>query len=646
LKLDDREIPLLAGELHYFQHPPETWPKLLDGMAGLGFEQVSTYVPWGLHQIEPDRFDFGEQQGRLDIDRFLDLATERSLGVILRPGPHVNAELTWLGYPRQILEEPEIMARSPQGNPVWLPIAPRPFPLPSYASERFLEAADRWLEAVGARLAPRQWPEGALILVQLDNEAPLIFRDGPYDQDYHPSAIASFRSFTAARGRPQKAPPTRLEATTPDDLLPTLDWVACKHEIFADALRRFRRSLERGGLDRIATSHNLAQAGTVPPVAPSTFDAADLVGFDFYHHRHQLELVRSRCLYAAGTTDLPFAAELGWGGPWNLPLRTLEDDETQTLAALAFGIRGVSVFMAADRDRYYGAPLDRRGRRQYPAAPRLEKLIRLFRDQELHHLRLVAPVAVVIPRLYPELSRATWTLGPCFPPALEALGLRPIHGASEATFGFAEPIQIAWAEALNRLTLALGCRGLGHTIVDGATASRRLEQLRPEVVVLPTYECIDRKLWRDLLARVDTGLTLIVGPRAPELGEDMRPLDDRLELVAEAPLTRGAGEIRLVPLDSAPGIDGLADWLASQSGLTGAFRPASPSEKVVVSALARDGKTKIICVANLSGDTRLAHLTHDLGLELRDLMTRTKVDPGAIELDPFGVRLLGVEVIS
>ena len=39
------------------------------------------------------------------------------------------------------------------------------------------------------------------MLVQVDNEGALYFRDGQYDQDYHPDAVHAFREFLRAKYR-------------------------------------------------------------------------------------------------------------------------------------------------------------------------------------------------------------------------------------------------------------------------------------------------------------------------------------------------------------------------------------------------------------------------------------------------------------
>src|SRR6185369_6693701 len=131
--------------------------------------------------------------------RFLGMIHERGMLAIVRPGPHINAELTYFGLPERIVWDSACQAKTPKGNPVMLPIVPVAFPVPSYASESFHEEVERWFEACIPLLAPLRHPDGPIVMVQVDNEGALYFRDGAYDQDYHPDAIRLFRSFLKAK---------------------------------------------------------------------------------------------------------------------------------------------------------------------------------------------------------------------------------------------------------------------------------------------------------------------------------------------------------------------------------------------------------------------------------------------------------------
>ncbi len=56
---------------------------------------------------------------------------------MVRPGPQINSEMTWFGFPERILENPDLQAKNPFGGKVILTQVPKPIPALSYASPEF-----------------------------------------------------------------------------------------------------------------------------------------------------------------------------------------------------------------------------------------------------------------------------------------------------------------------------------------------------------------------------------------------------------------------------------------------------------------------------------------------------------------------------
>ena len=132
LLIDGKPFPLLSGAVHYWRIDAALWDTIFDRVTEIGFRCVETYVPWSVHERKDGSFDFS---GGKDVGRFLDLAAGKGLKAIVRPGPHINAEITGFGFPERILRDPKFHARGPQGNPIWVPTPPRMFPAPSYAGD-------------------------------------------------------------------------------------------------------------------------------------------------------------------------------------------------------------------------------------------------------------------------------------------------------------------------------------------------------------------------------------------------------------------------------------------------------------------------------------------------------------------------------
>ncbi|MCZ7678494.1 MAG: beta-galactosidase [Sandaracinaceae bacterium] len=197
--MGDRELPLYSGAMHYWRLERGAWKPALEQLRDLGLAIVETYVPWQVHETAPGEHDFGERDPRKDVGAFVDLAQEVGLLVFVRPGPHINAEMTYFGLPERVVYDRACQARSPRQNPVFQSFRPACSPSPPYASRTFQDEVGRWYDAVGEVLAPRMWPAGPIVLLQVDNEASYYFRDATYDQDYHPDAVSDWRKFLEKR---------------------------------------------------------------------------------------------------------------------------------------------------------------------------------------------------------------------------------------------------------------------------------------------------------------------------------------------------------------------------------------------------------------------------------------------------------------
>lgn len=535
LQLGDKVVPLYCGAVHYFRLKRAMWRNALEQTRALGLPIVETYVPWGVHELSEGLFDFGQHDPALDLLAFLDLAHEVGLYVFLRPGPNVNAELAYFGLPRRVVMDPRSQAESPRGQSVPLPVPPRAFPVPSYASRHFRAEANQWLRAVGQLVASRCWPNGPIVLAQVDNEAALYFRDAPYDSDYHDDSLVDFRQGLRARyvepavisevyrtdieSFESVKPPSRFNATTGRELPPYLDWVEHQQDLLVRGVGAFAQTMKETGFAGIPLVHNLPMGeGGLPASLSAIGQTVDLVGLDYYHGRDGLEAVRRRTQRLVGCATPAFAPELGVGAPPWFPLRRDGDSGAAALTACAFGLRGFNLYMTVDRDRWYGAPLDADGSPR-PLAKNVKRLMAALERTEHHALRQKAQVALCIPTEYVRLSRAMHALGALTPSALDVSGVPPTSGCRSDPLGFERPIQLAWHALLMRLDEALCDEHVPFIYVEGESELEAHPELK--VVITPTYEFADRARWQRLSRFAERGGKVIYGPRLPELDERM-----------------------------------------------------------------------------------------------------------------------------
>ena len=488
VRLGEQVVPLLAGSVHYYHLAVEHWKPALTAVRALGLSFVDTYVPWSVHERGAGQYDFGSERPELNVRHFLELCAELGLYAIVRPGPHVNAELTGFGIPKRVLWDEDCMARSATGARVVLPIPPLAFPLPSYASPKFQEETKTWLHEVGRVLGDLCYPAGPIVFVQVDNEATLGFRDGVFDQDYHPAQLHEYREFLTRKYPNLDAlrrlyknpaliigksnPPERKQLKLASDLPATLDWAEAQEDSLARSLERMAaplRELFRGAL----FTHNLPPGFEASVLDPERLDRSfDLVGADYYHraspeHRRAIFERTSELAVRARARRRPcFAAELGVGFPPYFAPLSEADSHFSTLCALAYGIQGFNLYMAVERSRWIGAPIDHTGT-PLEEAEYYRQLVTAVQRTRLFELERHSAVTIVVPRIVRRLARVLHAFDPLSPTMLSAMTGDQRLGPGEQNLGLPSSLVLDTLEFLNLIEAELDRRHIPYTLAAG-----------------------------------------------------------------------------------------------------------------------------------------------------------------------------------
>lgn len=98
--LDGNPFQIISGSIHYFRIVPEYWRDRLEKLKSLGMNTVETYIPWNMHEPQKGKFVF---DGLCDVVKFVRMAEELGLYVILRPSPYICAEWEFGGLPGWLL---------------------------------------------------------------------------------------------------------------------------------------------------------------------------------------------------------------------------------------------------------------------------------------------------------------------------------------------------------------------------------------------------------------------------------------------------------------------------------------------------------------------------------------------------------------
>jgi hypothetical protein len=139
---------IIGGQMDPQRIPAEYWHDRLYKARAMGLNTVFSYIFWDQIQPTPDTWDL---TGRNNIKKYLRLAHEVGLAVVLRAGPYICGEHEWGGFPAWLSEVPGMVVRSNN--------AP------------FLAASNKYLDFIGRELNEYLVTNGGpIIMAQIENE--------------------------------------------------------------------------------------------------------------------------------------------------------------------------------------------------------------------------------------------------------------------------------------------------------------------------------------------------------------------------------------------------------------------------------------------------------------------------------------------
>ena len=98
---------------------------------------IQTYVAWNVHEPEPGKFDF---EGQNNLIHFIELCAKNDLLVVLRPGPYIDAEWEYGGFP------------------YWLTTRVKGFRVST--DYTYMRYVDKWFEVLLTKLRPFLYKNG------------------------------------------------------------------------------------------------------------------------------------------------------------------------------------------------------------------------------------------------------------------------------------------------------------------------------------------------------------------------------------------------------------------------------------------------------------------------------------------------------
>ncbi len=553
--------PWISGTFHYWRVDPALWADILDNIKAMGFGMVETYIPWGLHEIERGKFEFGEKEPHKNLEKFIQQIQQAGLKLVVRPGPHINAELTCFGYPPRIVFDPAIVAKEASGAFSVHDAYPKAFGNPSYASKKLYEETALWFDALAPILKRNLYPNGPIVALQVDNETGYYFRTGAYLMDYGDDSIRWYRTFLEKRYGTLQAlneiyesryksfkaidPPRCFEGEKLKDLPYYLDWSRYKEWQINECLKIIGGMWRERGVDGIPFFHNFFG----PTNSPYNTNEAehgdyglDVVGVDDYPRKEQYLTTARKAGYLSGTSKLPFIPEFG-SGCWCLPLWehtfTVEDERFTTPLLFMFGLKAVNYYMIVERDRWMGSPITVDNKIRAPYFDFYRQWNTFLRRNQFHQWDLQSNLLILANY---DMERALKALKLAETHFVHYLPEEAGYREHQSLFPYRIEEELPrwadsqWAYALrNHLPLHCSDTILPYDKMKGHQA-----------VWVVTFEIMDKKAQENLRRFAQEGGTVILGPLVPSLDENLRPFTAFSELKESSQSAVGKGKLLLL----------------------------------------------------------------------------------------------------
>uniref|UniRef100_A0A183BQ51 Beta-galactosidase n=1 Tax=Globodera pallida TaxID=36090 RepID=A0A183BQ51_GLOPA len=216
----------MGSDGHLLHIHPSLWDDRLRRVRAAGLNAVQLYIPWSFHEQKVGRFNF---DGDRNISRFIRMAQQNELFVLIRMGPYVCAELDFGGFPWWLTkDQADITLRT--------------------SDKRFLGHVRRWFSALLPILRPLLYKNGGpILMVQIENEygsvSPCDFNYMRWLRDFVRQSLGDDVVLYTTDGPSEKM----LRCGSIDDTFATVDFGTQPTEASVKAIFELQRNWSRGG---------------------------------------------------------------------------------------------------------------------------------------------------------------------------------------------------------------------------------------------------------------------------------------------------------------------------------------------------------------------------------------------------------------
>jgi beta-galactosidase len=416
-----------------------------------------------------------------------------------------------------------------------------------------------------------------------------------------------------------------------------MDWMEFHEHLLSRSMERMAQALVSSGFEGVPTTHNFPPGESGTPLNAGRM-SVDLVGLDYYHRstpsEHAAIMRRTSELVtrSEGRAAPAFGAEVGAGFPPFIAPIDDKDSFYTLVCGLAYGLRGFNLYMAVERDRWIGAPIDPHGVKR-PSARAYEALIAALERTQFHTLRRRAPVRLVIPRSLRRLARASHAFGPITPAFFAVIGAGFRESCLEDDFGLGDVPTMAGEAYLRAFERALTARGVPFAYAGGETVDQ--STAGAQWIIVATAGGVKREFFTSLRAAASAGARVTIGPGVPERDGNLRRLT----------VTHDTTGLEIEPLEDVSEADALVARRIEELDLP--TFPVDPTGTFVCVHEDDAGEAKVVFLLNPQPHDVVAKVALPGIVGLEDLLEGDRIGKvsGGFEvaIEGRGVRMFAVE---
>ncbi|UYP47189.1 hypothetical protein NEF87_003474 [Candidatus Lokiarchaeum ossiferum] len=246
-----KPVFLLSAEMHYYEISADLWQENISKLKNGGYNAISIFIPWAFHETEEGKIDFNSP--KKNIAQLFDICKANEMYILIRPGPRNTHHGKFEYLPKWLFTNyPEIIDLDVNGTQAVFGENKKPIVAPLHP--KYMEKVKTWYEIINRFVQKYQFPQGNIILYQIDDEFTFNVESQYFSFGFHPIYNEFYQNFlkkkyllvqalneiygehylTFEEINPPYPPKQNYTHEYSFELLPFLDWLEFKEWVISE----------------------------------------------------------------------------------------------------------------------------------------------------------------------------------------------------------------------------------------------------------------------------------------------------------------------------------------------------------------------------------------------------------------------------